>query len=569
MALKSLEKRSNRLMATTINSEPSQSHYHKYPKPTPLINNSQLLQLYFMELIFIGSFLYLANRNIYSLLNKTVSTPALVIIALFSCLTTIFWRATYIHQIKNINRAKSFGPCPKNLSVAMATTIVPSREFELLESKLDGMLAVFLMGNKLDCWVLDEEEDPRVKELVARYDSKYQSENRRFFYFTRSGKEHYNQAASGNKYARYQRAQKAGNINAWLNSIDRDQYDIFTFLDLDHIPLPSYLENLLPFFRDKDIGFVQGPDSFRNRNKNFITRAASYERDAFFGIIHRCFYGLQMPIVVGSHTTFRSSALKALGGYYPVHLTEDYLIMLQLRARKIRGVFTDQIIAVGELPENLSSFITQQCRWATGGLDLLLRHYFQYCKYFTWKERLYFFILLQYYAWGVFSTFGRLAFYYLVSSGLIHGLPLETIIAGVVIMIAWNFCNYAWQKQFFIEKNTTRQFIEYTLLSNLLSIYLFMSFINAIFHPNQPFRVTAKGKLNQAKLSRSINCYIPVIVSLSEMSLIYFLIHKNSSMDLGLACLLLLAGLSSFCALATWAIALIKQSWIQKIGYSN
>jgi hypothetical protein len=40
-------------------------------------------------------------------------------------------------------------------------------------------------------------------------------------------------------------------------------------------------------------------------------------------------------------------------------------------------------------------------------------------------------------------------------------------------------------------------------------------------------------------------------------------------MDLGLACLLLLAGLSSFCALATWAIALIKQSWIQKIGYSN
>jgi hypothetical protein len=134
-----------------------------------------------MELIFIGSFLYLANRNIYSLLNKTVSTPALVIIALFSCLTTIFWRATYIHQIKNINRAKSFGPCPKNLSVAMATTIVPSREFELLESKLDGMLAVFLMGNKLDCWVLDEEEDPRVKELIARYDSKYQSENRRFF----------------------------------------------------------------------------------------------------------------------------------------------------------------------------------------------------------------------------------------------------------------------------------------------------------------------------------------------------------------------------------------------------
>jgi len=516
-----------------------------------------------MEAIFIGSFLYLTNSVIYSPLNKTGSTPTLIIIALLSCFTIIFGRAVYLYQINQIKRANTFGPCPKNLSVAMATTIVPSREIELLESKLDGMLAVFLLGNKLDCWVLDEEEDPRVKELVARYDSKHHSENRRFFYFTRSGKKHYNQAASGNKYARYQRAQKAGNINAWLNSIDRDQYDIFTFLDLDHIPLPCYLENLLPFFRDKDIGFVQGPDSFRNRNKNFITRAASYERDAFFGIIHRCFYGLRMPIVVGSHTTFRSSALEALGGYYPVHLTEDYLIMLQLRARKIRGVFTDQIVAVGELPENLSSFINQQCRWATGGLDLLLRHYFHYFKYFSWKERLHFFVLLQYYAWGVFSIFGKLALYYLVSSGLIHGLPLEIITVGVVIMIAWNLCNYAWQKQFFIENNTTRQFIEYALLSNLLSIYLFMSFIKAVFHPNQPFRVTAKGKLNQPKLSRSIDCYIPVIASLSEITLIYFLIHKNSAMDLGLACVFLLAGLSSFCALATWAIALIKESWIQ------
>jgi cellulose synthase/poly-beta-1,6-N-acetylglucosamine synthase-like glycosyltransferase len=563
MVLKSLKKKSNRTIATTLNSEPSQSEYHGHPKPTRLINNSQMLQLYFMEAIFIGSFLYLTNRIIYSPLNKTDTSPALVIIALFSCLAIIFGRATYLYQIKQIKRAKTFGPCPNNLSVAMATTIVPSREIELLESKLDGMLAVLLLGNKLDCWVLDEEEDSRVKELVARYDSKYHSHNRRFFYFTRSGKKHYNEAALGNQYARYQRAQKAGNINAWLNSIDRDQYDIFTFLDLDHIPLPSYLENLLPFFHDKDIGFVQGPDSFRNRNKNFITRAASYERDAFFGIIHRCFYGLRMPIVVGSHTTFRSSALEALGGYYPVHLTEDYLIMLQLRARKIRGVFTDQIIAVGELPENLSSFINQQCRWATGGLDLLLRYYFHYFKDFTWKERLHFFVLLQYYAWGVFSIVGRLVFYYLVSSGLIHRLPLETITAGVAIMIAWNFCNYSWQKQFFIEINTTRQYIEYALLSNLLSIYLFMSFIKAVFHPNQPFRVTVKGKLNQAKLRRSIDCYIPVFASLSEITLIFFLIHKNSAMDLGLVCILLLAGLSSICALATWAIALIKESWIQ------
>jgi len=134
---------------------------------------------------------------------------------------------------------------------------------------------------------------------------------------------------------------------------------------------------------DPAVGFVQGPEAFGNRDENFVTRAASFERDAFFGIVHRGFFGLQMPIVIGSHTTFRATTLTALGGYYPVHLTEDYLVMLYLRALKITGVFIDHIIAVGELPANLSSYVAQQSRWATGGLDLLFRYYFRLLRAYS------------------------------------------------------------------------------------------------------------------------------------------------------------------------------------------
>jgi cellulose synthase/poly-beta-1,6-N-acetylglucosamine synthase-like glycosyltransferase len=375
----------------------------------------------------------------------------------------------------------------------MATTIVPSRELELLRGKLEAMAQVDPCGNLIDHWVLDEEDDPRVRTMIAEFNRRYRHRDVRIFHFTRKGVARYNEAPSGRRFKRFQSRQKGGNINAWLDATQGEGYALITFLDLDHVPKAGFYRTVLPYFKDAEVAFVQGPEAFRNREQNFVTRAASLERDTFFGLLHRSYFGLGMTVIVGAHTTFRAETFRDLGGAYPVHLTEDYLLMLHLRALGKRGVFVDEVLAVGELPTTWAAYIAQQLRWASGGLDLCLRYFPTMWRRYTWKERLFTFMLLNYYVWGTFFMLSKGVLFSLLLGGfaLRLGVPLIAAIAAftVVSMIG----NHLWERQFFIERGRRSFLVESALMNNFLGGLYCLSLLKAVVAPNTSFTVTTKG----------------------------------------------------------------------------
>ena len=304
-----------------------------------------------MQLLFLAVLLWLSATVITIFLSQFMSAAAVRGVLVINSTFAIAWQLTYIYRILGMKRAVLVDATPPaGLRIAMATTIVPSREFELLREKLEGMAQVDPCGNVIDHWVLDEENDPRVRAMIAEFNQRYGYRGVRILHFSRKGVARFNEAPSGRHFKRFQARQKGGNINAWLDATRSEGYDLITILDLDHVPKAGFYRKVLPYFKDADVSFVQGPESFRNREQNFVTRAASLERDTFFGLIHRSYFGLGMPVIVGAHTTFRAAVFHDLGGFYPVHLTEDYLIMLRLRALGKRGVFVDEVLAVGELP---------------------------------------------------------------------------------------------------------------------------------------------------------------------------------------------------------------------------
>ena len=88
--------------------------------------------------------------------------------------------------------------------VAFLTSIVPSREpVEMAEATLRAALQIRHTG-PLDCWLLDEGDDPDVKAMCARLGAHH---------FSRVGVERYNQP-SGHHKAKT----KHGNYNAWLDA---------------------------------------------------------------------------------------------------------------------------------------------------------------------------------------------------------------------------------------------------------------------------------------------------------------------------------------------------------------
>ena len=274
----------------------------------------------------------------------------------------------------------------KNLKVAMISPCIPAKEsLEIIEAQLIAMKAVEYPH---DSWILDEGGSKKVKKLAKKHG---------VLYFSRKGIKKYNQLD-----APFKKKTKAGNVNAWLDRVKRRKYDYFVQLDIDHLPKPNYLNKTLGHFRDEKIGWVQAPSVYGN-HQYWTARGSSEQELVLQGPLQMGFYGHDnIPFIIGSHTTYRMSAVMEMGGYQPTR-AEDHLDTVTLAANGYRGVFLPEIIAVGDGPENLDTYLNQQYAWAYSMTQVLLHHTPRLIKGMKNKERLVFLFAQTWYPLWAFS----------------------------------------------------------------------------------------------------------------------------------------------------------------------
>lgn len=252
---------------------------------------------------------------------------------------------------------------PHKLPVAMVTLCVPSFEsLEVIEDQLRALRAVHYPHHS---WILDEENSPLVRALARRYG---------VLYFSRMGIERWNQPGPP-----HQRKTKAGNVNAWLTSLVEKgiDYDVFVQLDIDHRPDPSYLDRVLGHFDDPDVAWVQAPSVCGNLD-SWTARGLAEQELVLQGPLQMGFYGSSgTPFIIGSHTSYRTSAILEIGGFQPTR-AEDHLDTVVLAAHGYRGVYVPETIALGDGPEDFATYLRQQFAWAHSMITVL----------FSWTPRL-------------------------------------------------------------------------------------------------------------------------------------------------------------------------------------
>ncbi|MGH3310229.1 MAG: glycosyltransferase family 2 protein, partial [Streptomyces sp.] len=249
--------------------------------------------------------------------------------------------------------------------VAFLTSFVPGKEpIGMVTKTLEAAVRIRHRG-QLHVWLLDEGDDPEVKAVCRRLG---------VHHFTRKGVPRWNK----NKGPHRART-KHGNYNAWL-AAHGEHYDFFASVDTDHVPLPNYLERMLGYFRDPDVGFVIGPQVYGNYD-NFVTKAAESQQFLFHALIQRAGNRYHAPMFVGTSNAVRISAIKAIGGLYD-SITEDMATGFEMHrarnpvtGRKWRSVYTPDVLAVGEGPNAWTDFFTQQLRWSRGTYETILKQY--------------------------------------------------------------------------------------------------------------------------------------------------------------------------------------------------
>jgi cellulose synthase (UDP-forming) len=192
---------------------------------------------------------------------------------------------------------------------------------------------------------------------------------------------------------------KAGNIN---NALSQATGDICLILDPDHVPQPDFLDEVLPYFEDPAIGFVQVVQAYSNRKESLIAYSAAEQTYSFYGPMMMGMNSYGTVQAIGANCTFRRKALDSIGGH-AAGLAEDMHTAMQLHAKGWKSVYVPKILTRGLVPATLASYYKQQIKWARGTFELLFAVYPKLFKQFTWRQKIHYFTLPLYYLFGVFN----------------------------------------------------------------------------------------------------------------------------------------------------------------------
>jgi cellulose synthase (UDP-forming) len=162
---------------------------------------------------------------------------------------------------------------------------------------------------------------------------------------------------------------KAGNVNA---ALARTQGDFVVIFDADHVPDLSFLLQVLPYFQDSEVAFVQSPQHYENRINLVSTGSAEAQR-IFYELVCPGKNHFNAAFCVGTNVMFRRSALVDVGGLNTTSNSEDVWTSLEMHKRGWRSVYLPTVLARGLAPEEVGTYLKQQLRWASGGFEILLK----------------------------------------------------------------------------------------------------------------------------------------------------------------------------------------------------
>lgn len=160
---------------------------------------------------------------------------------------------------------------------------------------------------------------------------------------------------------------KAGALEHGLQSAEGDFVLVF---DADFVPGESAVRDLIDFFTDPSVGMVQARWGHLNREHSLLTRCQSMLLDGHFVIEHAArnrtgrFFNFN-----GTAGMWRRAAIEDAGGWEHDTITEDMDLSYRAQLAGWAFVYAPHVSVPAELPGDMSSFKSQQYRWAKGSIQ--------------------------------------------------------------------------------------------------------------------------------------------------------------------------------------------------------
>jgi len=264
----------------------------------------------------------------------------------------------------------------KDLTVDVLTTYYPGEPYKMTTQTL---LAIKEISYPHTTYLCDEADDEFLKSFCKEHD---------IIHVTRKNRIN----------------AKAGNIN---NALKQATGEICLIIDPDHVPKSNLLDEVIPYFSDDKIGFVQTVQGYYNITESYVAMGAAEQTFHFYGPIMMCMNAYGTVNAIGANCVFRREALDSIGGHAP-GLSEDMHTAMQLHAKGWKSIYVPKVLTKGLVPASLTSYYKQQLKWSRGTMELLVITFPKLFKKFTWRQKLHYGILPLWYLSGLFLLLGFL-----------------------------------------------------------------------------------------------------------------------------------------------------------------
>lgn len=349
---------------------------------------------------------------------------------LFLVLTTIFWWGIFRMVMLWISYLGMKVPEAKpvkdsNLRVAIFTTSSPGEPLSMFDKTLEACAKISYPHTT---YLLDDTGDPRFKEVAEKH------------------------GAMWLELVGYPGA-KAGKIN---EALKRTTEDFILVLDPDHIPFPNFLNEVLGYFEDERVGFVQVAQAYYNQYRSFTAHAAAEQTYGFYGPTQIGMNGYNCSVAIGANCTFRRKALESIGGH-GIGLAEDLVTAIRIHAKGWQSVYAPVVVSRGLVPEDLGSFCKQQLKWSRGVHEVLFSELPRLWKGLSFWQRLSYFTIGTYYVSGLtmflflifpllFLWFGWLPANMDFIDFAVHWLPMALVGLSIYLYVQQWLCHPAHER---------------------------------------------------------------------------------------------------------------------------
>ncbi len=311
-------------------------------------------------------------------------------------------------------------PASANFNVAIFTTSSPGEPLSMFEKTLAACAKITYQHTT---YLLDDTQDPRFREVAEKNGAVWLE-------------------LIGLPGA------KAGKINAALKKTTED---FILVLDPDHIPFPNFFNEVLGYFNDEKVGYVQVSQAYYNQGLSFTARAAAEQTYAFYGPTQMAMHGHNCAVAIGANCTFRRKALEQIGGH-GIGLAEDLITAIRIHAAGWKSIYSPVIISRGLVPEDLGSFCKQQLKWARGVHEMLFAELPRLWRNLSGWQCLSYITIGTYYFSGVISFFFLIIPYLFLWFGIlpanmdfidfvVHWFPVAVIGISIYLYVQKWLCH--------------------------------------------------------------------------------------------------------------------------------